>query len=122
MSDSEQNAGSTASSATHCYPDCWVFDVNRRRYKVDENGKSTGGPIWREHWAKVEIVGETSRSWVTSYGRKIPKSGGSGIAFSEEDINRMAFVEQRWAIANKVRYCTDYETLKQIADAVGYSG
>jgi hypothetical protein len=55
-------------------------------------------------------------------GKQIPKSGGNGYAFSEDDIDRMAFVEQRWAIAEKVRYCTDYETLKRIADAVGYSG
>ena len=106
-----------------CYPDCWIFDENRRRYKTDEKGRSTGGPIWREHWVKVEIVGETSRSWITNYyDRKVPKKGGRGYAFSEEDIDRMAFVEQRHAIGEAVKYCTDYETLRRIAEAVGYSG
>lgn len=106
-----------------CYPDCWIFDENRRRYKVDDKGRSIGGPIWREHWVKVEIVGETSRSWITNYfGRKVPKKGGRGYAFCEADIDRMAFVEQRRQIGEAVKQCTDYETLKRVADAVGYSG
>lgn len=77
----------------------------------------------RERWVKVEIVGETSRSWVTNYfGRKVPKKGGYNYAFCEADIDRMAFVEQRWQIGEAVKRCVDYETLKRIADAVGYSG
>ena len=108
---------------SRCYPDCWIFDENRRRYKTDEKGRSIGGPIWREHWVKVKIVGETRRSWVTNYyDRKVPKKGGRGYAFSEEDIDRMAFIEQRRRIGEAVGYCTDYETLKRIADMVGYAG
>lgn len=102
------------------YPDCWVFDVNRRKYKTDKNGRTIGGPIWKEHWRKVKIVGETSRSWVTSGGLKIPKKGGPQYAFSEDDIDRMAFVEKSWQIADAVRYCKDYETLKRIAEMIGY--
>ncbi len=102
------------------YPECWFFDENKRVYKYID-GKYAGGPIWREHWTKVEIVGETSRSWVTSCGKKVPKAGGRCYAFSQEDIDRMYFVEKRWAIANAVERCTDYDTLKAIADMVGYS-
>lgn len=116
-----ESGQSSAPSASRCYPDCWIFDENRRRYKVDEKGRSVGGPIWREHWVKVEIAGETSRSWITKCGLKVPKKGGRGYAFCEADIDRMAFVEQRWQIGEAVKRCTDYETLKLIADAVGYS-
>ena len=106
--------------ANNPYPDCWIFDEYRRRYKVNEKGRLFGPPIWREHWIKVNIVGETLRSWVTDYGLKIPKKGGRGYAFSEAEIDRMAFVEQRWEIAESVRSCTDYEKLKLVADAVGF--
>jgi len=107
---------------TNRYPDCWIFDENRRKYKEDKNGRSLGGPIWREHWVKVNIVGETSRSWITDYfGRKVPKKGGRGYSFSEAGIDRMAFVEKRWAISEAVRSCTDYDKLRLIADTVGFT-
>jgi hypothetical protein len=93
------------------YPDCWIFDKYRERY------------TWRENWIKVEIVGETAKSWVTNYfERKVPKKGGNGYAFCEAEIDRLAFIEQRCEIGEAVKRCTDYETLQRIADAVGYSG
>ena len=102
------------------YPDCWIFDINRRVYEKDEHGRSIGGPIWREHWVKVEVVGETSRSWITNFDRRVPKKGGQGYAFSQEEIDRNAFVEKRYSISNAVRMCTDYDTLKKIADIINY--
>ena len=106
---------------TDHYPECWIFDENRRKYKVDQNGRGIGGPIWREHWVKVEIVGETPKNWITNYfGRKVPKKGGKGIAFSENDIDREAFLMQRYKIAEEVKLCTDYDTLKKVADMLGY--
>jgi hypothetical protein len=101
------------------FPDCWVFDLNHRVYPKG-NGICSE-PIWREHWRKVVIVSETSRSWVTSCRRKIPKRGGHGIAFSEEDIDRREYiVENRFHIASLVQRLNDYETLKQVAALVGY--
>lgn len=117
-----QTTGKPKETDPQCYPDCWIFDENRRRYKVDENGRSVGGSIWREHWVKVDIVGETSRSWITDYhGLKVPKKGGRGYAFCEADIDRMAFVEKRYWIGEAVKRCTDYEILKRVAELVGYS-
>ena len=99
----------------------WIFDINRRVYK---DGR--GGPIWREHWVKREVTGETSRSWIVGKGweeRKIPKKGETphDICWSEEEINRRAFVEEHsYRISEKVRRVTDYDTLKKIAEIVGY--
>lgn len=101
----------------------WVFDINIRKYRKDENGRSFGGPIWREHWQRQEIVSETSRSWITNYGEKIPKAraGGRGIAFSEEEIEREAFVqENRHKIAFEVQQIKDHELLKKVAELIGY--
>lgn len=100
------------------YPEVWVFEENRRVYSRDDKGRSIG-PIWREHWVKVEIVGETSRSWITSGGRKISKSGGLGIAFSQEDIGRAALVEKRWMIADAVNDCKNVCLLQQVAEILG---
>ena len=99
----------------------WVFDINRRRYHAD---KSLGqGPIWREHWDKQEIVGETTRSWITNRHYKIPKKGADKrtFSFSEEEINRAAFVyEHRYKISDAVNRTHDYEKLLRIAEIVGY--
>lgn len=99
----------------------WIFDINVRKYRRDENGRSFGGPIWREHWVRHEITGETSRSWITNRNKKIPKSGGRGIAFCEEDIDRAAFVEEnRYRIGQAVGAIRDYDLLKKVADLIGY--
>lgn len=101
----------------------WVFDINRRIYRRDEHGKAHGGPIWREHWREEKVVGETPRAWITECGTKVPKKGaGSRVfAFSEEEISRAAYVqENRYWIAEKVGRLTDYDTLKKVAECIGY--
>lgn len=107
------------SDAEKKYPDCWLFDHNRRRYRKDKNGRECGNPIWREHWWKVKIVGETSRSWISAYGHKIPKKGGRDCAFSEEDIENAAFIQSSYIISDYIRMCKDYEKLKAVADILG---
>ncbi len=80
----------------------WFFDQNRRVYQKDERGHSFGAPIWREHWGRLEIIGETPRSWCLGLpgGRHIvakpPKSAfrdgacPRDYALSEEHIDRLA--------------------------------
>lgn len=114
------------------YPDVWVFDECRRVYRRDENGNTYGSPIWREHWRKLKIVGETRVSWISSYGDRIPKKGGrmrlsSGhfcdVSFSEADIDRQAWVkENRYLIADIIRCTTDHDTLRRVAEVIGYIG
>ena len=99
----------------------WIFDSSRRVYRRDENGRAIGGPVWREHWVGHEIVGETSRSWITEFGRKVPKKGGYGIAFDAAEIDRQEYIHKhRCKIADAVRRCDDYYTLRQIAEMAGY--
>ena len=103
--------------------DVWVFDINYRVYQKDENGRSYGSPIWREHWRKQKILGDTKRSWITYGGAKIPKKGGKGIAFSEEEIDRAAYVyDHKYKIAESVKAIGDFDMLKKIADLIGYRG
>lgn len=91
----------------------WIFDRTRRVYPE---------PLYREHWRPVTIEGETSRSWVTSwYGKKVPKRGPrQGIAFTEAEVEADVWVhDHRYKIVRMVEQC-EVETLKAIAQAVGY--
>lgn len=112
----------------------WRWNENRRVYERNpETGRAMGGPIWREHWEPCEIIGETSRSWlvgqdymktwsdISRKAEKIPKSQFPGeYATSEEDIERRAYViGMRHKLADKIRVCKCYETIKKIEDALG---
>lgn len=91
----------------------WQYDVNRRTYARDEHGKAYGGPIYRESWYAYQIVDETSKSFVLSNGNKLPKRGT--YVTSEEELDQQVFVhENGYKIAEKVRYCHDYKTLKEV--------
>lgn len=103
------------------YPDVWIFDINRRVYLKDGNGRSFGSPIWREHWKKIDVVGETRVSWLTSCRRKIPKKGGHDICFSLREIEDRAWIhENAHRLAGAVSRCTDIGALREIAHLVGY--
>lgn len=99
----------------------WIFNQNRRVYV-----KHQSGPIWREHWEKKSVLGETSRSWLV--GReyeqiKIPKKGPQpwGVCWSEEEVTRRAYVnDNAYKISDLVRRIDDCDTLKKVADLVGY--
>ena len=97
----------------------WIHDVNRRRYRK-KDGRSYGSPIYRDSFAPHEIVDETRVSWISSRGIKIPKCGGRGICFTQEEVSRECFVKDNaYKISEKVRYL-DYEELKNVADIIGY--
>lgn len=100
----------------------WRFSENRRIYRKDAQGRSYGGPIWREHWQQVEITGETSRSWILR-DKKIPKKGPLpwGYALDEQTIDRAAWVhDNSYLISVEVARERDYDKLQQIAAIVGY--
>lgn len=104
----------------------WVFDGNRRVYP--KNGR--GGPIWREHWQRLFVVGETRQSWLCWYSAdphnrekliRVPKKGGRGIAFSEAEIDMQEWIHNhRHKISARADRVDDYDTLKKIASLVGY--
>ena len=116
IKDEKESAGSCRPAMTG-YLEVWLFDVNRREYRRDQKGRSYGGPIWIKHWVKTEIVSETTKSWVTSCGKKISKKGGRGIAFSWEYIDQIAFIEDnKIQLCDLVRQIDDYEIFMKIAE------
>lgn len=95
----------------------WRFDANRRVYKAGENG-----PVYSEHWYPVTIESENSRSWVTNFGEKVPKSGThSGWAFTEKERDDDIYINTHgYRIAKLVERIKDAGMLKEIAGIVKY--
>lgn len=104
----------------------WVFDVNRRVY--DKRDKSVGGTlIWREHWVKKSVIGETKLSWLVGHSErlatKVPKRGPlpRGMLLNECEVDEAVWInDNRYRLSEYVRDCRDFVTLKQIADLVGF--
>ena len=98
----------------------WVFNQNRRVYAKAPRGQYVGAPIWREHWEEREIIDETRVSWVLRGGGKIKKSANPrAVAFSEEEIDRRAFVKEKQVVfAGHIRECASYEAMKEIEAAL----
>jgi hypothetical protein len=99
------------------------FDGNWRVYRKDANGRGVGPPLYREHWRPTAIVGETSRSWVTTFGTKLPKGKPAprGWCYSLADIEREAFRDEHaYRIAEAI-HRLDYDTLAAVARLIGYS-
>jgi len=99
----------------------WVFDENRRVYP-----KEGGRCIWREHWVKRKVVGETKRSWILEgYGRvreKVSKSSPLThlYAFSEEEVSQKAWVhDNAIKICERVRNAS-YQQLMDISKIINY--
>lgn len=103
----------------------WQFDPSIREYERNPNtGRAIGGPIWRKKWVPVVIHGETSRSWLV--GRegfvnaphlwdKVPKKIFPGnLVTSEEEIDKLEFVQARHNLAQRINDCRDYDALKAI--------
>ncbi len=73
----------------------------------------------------MEIVAETSRSWVIGKGYsecKVPKKGiHPGYAFSEEEVDDDCYLhDNRYKIAQLVERLIDVTSLRKIAEIVGY--
>ena len=108
----------------------WRFDQNRRVYTQREPGKySSGAPIWREHWERMEIVGETRVSWLVGYGakgrvlHKVRKASPTlrGWAFDDAEIDRLAWVEANvYKLSRAVQDCRDYTTLQRVAEVLRF--
>lgn len=113
----------------------WYFDQNRRVYPTDENGRYIPGQsvIWREHWDKRFVVGETRVSWIVGmavdWGAdhracvKVPKKGPlpSGWSWSQVEIDELAWVEKhRYKIIRCLERCREPKVLREIAKLIGY--
>jgi hypothetical protein len=103
----------------------WVFDCNRRVYPAKAPGEIGGSPIYREHWVKREIIGETTRSWLIdsyNYTNKIPKRNADPrrFLFSEKDVDDNVWCnDHRYKIYRLIPTLSP-EKLRQVAELIGY--
>jgi len=112
----------------------WWFDENRRIYpKEGEPGFERLGsaPIWREHWRKMEIIGENRVSWIVGFAGgkveqfKIKKKDlyprERTLAYSEADIDEREWLEKhRHRIAEVVGRIKNPRVLRMIATFIDY--
>lgn len=49
----------------------WHFDRDRLIYRRDENNRSVGAPIYREHFVQYTITGETKLSWLVGATHRV---------------------------------------------------
>ena len=113
----------------------WIFDSNHRVYPRD--GSMHSSPIWREHWRKHVIVGETRVSWLVgvtpndAWPTKINKRNLANGALaraalaSKADVDAECFVhDHAYMIGQSVQRLSGgisaAETLRKIAALVGY--
>lgn len=97
----------------------WVFDMNRRVY--EGNGLSAR-IIYREHFRPLQIVGETSRSWVLRNERKVSKKSLDGLYLSEYEIDLACWEHDYFpVIYRELQYAKHhtYEKLTAIAKILG---
>ena len=103
----------------------WFYDVNHREYTKPEEGRIWGTIIERAHWRPRKVVSETSRSWITDRGDKLPKKDDWGYLWlrSEDAITSRAWARQHARrIADKVRGEKRVDVLRRVADMIGYEG
>jgi hypothetical protein len=110
----------STNSPTHI----WVFDRNRRVYPKKEPGQLSKSPIYREHWVKHEIIGETNRSWLIDPWNdvKVPKRGADPrrFLFSEKDVDDNVWAnDHRYRIERLIPTLSP-EKLRQVAELIGY--
>jgi hypothetical protein len=105
----------------------YIFDINNRVYRLDEKGRSSGGPIYRGHFIPYLIVGEDKRSWILSSkawdGRGVPWPGKTAKSkvLTEAEVEARCWInDHSRGLAETVRRCENIETLKRIAELVGY--
>ena len=111
----------------------YLFDQNRRVYtRADKGCKWSGSKvIFREHFVKYKIVGETSRSWLIGVEwrpDKYPKNRKNdnpkwwgGRFYTAEEVDEACWIEaNRVVLADAVRFCDDIGKLKQVAALVEY--
>ena len=100
----------------------WIYDENRRVYAPPKPGCIWGDLIPRGHWARREIIGETSRSWLLDGGLKVPKRAPlpSWVLLTDADLDLWCWAqENRHLLADRIR-CESLEAVALVARTIGY--
>ena len=109
----------------------WSFDLNRRRYG---EGRKI---IYREHYFRVEIIGETSRSWIIGREKnvkfdifKVPKSdpfrnkygdfGVRPVILTDQMVDDECFSHDHKAKISDRVLRLDGKKLREVAALIGY--
>ena len=97
-----------------------------------------GGKIWKlkpsipprdgtDAFTNVEIVDETSRSWIVGHPEfkwgweKVPKKGPHpGFAFTLDEAEDLLYGRSSWILSEEIRRVSDPKILRQIADLIGW--
>ena len=96
----------------------YIFNENRRVYPPAPKGHlwPPGGPIYREHFRPVQIVGETKVSWILQYdNRKVNKKTLEGIYTIEQVDDRCWKNDHAHKLLEYVRSNASVYQLKEIA-------
>ena len=103
------------------------FDINRRVYQKDANGRATGSPIYREHFSAHRIDGETKFSWLAdgfkinkkTMHENVPNYSGHQWYTADEMEGAVWMHEHRHQIMRAIERAPITQ-LRQIAELVGY--
>ena len=106
------------------------FDGNRRVYR-DRTALGGGGPIYREHFEPLKIVGENKVSWILERGWKVRKSdlkgetksfhyGGRGFFTAEGMATDIWDHDHRHKIVDAIQRQATPTQLRQVAELIGY--
>lgn len=75
----------------------WYRDMNHRVYAIDKDGRTAGDPTERGHWVPLDVVEETTRSWILSNRVKVPKNTvfpSAMFANSESQVNDIVWFSE----------------------------
>lgn len=102
----------------------FYYDENHRVYEKDSNGRSFGGPIFKEHFRRGIITGETRDYWlIDSWGMRIKKKPVDlkfGVLTQEQVEDLVWLAVNRYKLVEKIKYSNDIVILKKIAELIGY--
>lgn len=96
----------------------FVYDQNRRVY-----GSSLSGPSPRHHYRAEQVVGETSRSWLTGYAHrpdKHPKADPRALHGLDDVEDALWVSSHRYRISRKIDAISDADKLRAIAKLIGF--
>ncbi|MGH7974861.1 MAG: hypothetical protein ACREBR_05000 [bacterium] len=111
----------------------YTFSENRRVYEKQKPGElySRGGPIYREHFVKQQIVGETTQSWIVAYeggspdsasATKHKKKGDYVNIYTAEQVEEQVYHHDHAYYISELVRKADYTMLRKIAELLNYQG